>query len=231
MHQMDCEFSFEVEEVTYLEAQCPMLQGTEPWDKSMNLIGKGDKAASDFSSCATPTPAGMEIDTCPNIIARRQGLQDNDPHLLKIPSVEYDDGDILPYQFDRHAPGRISTSPTLRRIRNNQPSIAQAFPLQNGTKRSRTGKQSLQADSFLPACASHASCSQHFNSSTCSMLTRRENSVSLEPLSIIPQHGDDHADNQTLDNTRNCSSSFLPEGKQNSQEQSQELDLHKPSGY
>ncbi|XP_062989874.1 pleckstrin homology domain-containing family G member 7 [Elgaria multicarinata webbii] len=224
MQKVECEFSFEVEEVTYIEEQCPNLQGTEPWKNSLNLIVKSDTGSIDFSSCDTSAPKGAAKNMCPNSIARRRGVSDN-PHLLKIPSLEHDDGDIIPYQFNRHAPGRISTSPTLRRLRSSRPSIAQVFPLQDGSESSRVGKQMQQMDSFLPVCQSHPSCSQHCNSSSYSAPTPRESSTLVEPIS---QPKDEYSDDQTLENNGDNHSSFLSEGEPNSKACVQELDLHKP---
>ncbi|XP_054242735.1 pleckstrin homology domain-containing family G member 7 [Indicator indicator] len=67
---------------------------------------------------ARPSPAGDSI--------HRQGHEE--PSLLKLPAEEVLGSHQGPFQFDRHALARISTSPTLRRLR--MASASQAVPFQ-----------------------------------------------------------------------------------------------------
>uniref|UniRef100_A0A670IS92 Uncharacterized protein n=1 Tax=Podarcis muralis TaxID=64176 RepID=A0A670IS92_PODMU len=140
-----------------------------------------------------------------------------------LPPVEDGDGDFTPYQFNRHAPGRISTSPTLRRLRNSTPSLSQVFSLQNSTESGRGHNQVPQTESTLLAyqrCTLHSQqCSLTSNSGMhTDSLTLKENSTLADTLSVPPHPKDDFVDDNTLQNTREISPSSLTKGKQNSQE-------------
>ncbi|KAH0616739.1 hypothetical protein JD844_028108 [Phrynosoma platyrhinos] len=178
----------------------------------------------------TSSPSSIQIKLSPKIITRRYGLS-NDPHLLKVPTVEDDDVAITPYQFHRHAPERISTSPTLRRLRNSTSSMSQVFPLQDGTENTTMGSPIAQTDSSVPVCQHPLICSQSYSSSHPSLcensLSLREKSPSIDPISFQPHFKDDFCDGQKLQNTTENNPFFLSEGKQNSQECGQELDLHR----
>ncbi|XP_061495565.1 pleckstrin homology domain-containing family G member 7 [Rhineura floridana] len=230
---MECKPSFDVDDVTYLEEQCHILVGPEPQEDNLNLERKSDLGNIIFSSFEAPSPSGTEIKLCPNNITKRRAFSDN-PHLLKVPFVEHDDGDIRPYRFDRHAPGRISTSPTLRRLRNSTSSVSQVFQLQDSIENERMHSQLPQTDFSLLPCQSHTPCSQHCSSTSDSgihtdSLSLRENTTLVDSLSVLPHHKDHLVGDQTLQNTSEIDPSFLTERKQNSQECIEELYLHKPN--
>ncbi|XP_036616608.1 pleckstrin homology domain-containing family G member 7 [Trichosurus vulpecula] len=85
--------------------------------ENMDLASRQDKESSD------------------TLIQRRgrRGPQNKSP---KSPSAEYGSGQGSLFQFDRQAPGRISTSPTLRRLRN---STSQLPPHQDPLETSNWG--------------------------------------------------------------------------------------------
>ncbi|XP_030071190.1 pleckstrin homology domain-containing family G member 7 isoform X2 [Microcaecilia unicolor] len=88
--------------------------------QSEGVLSKGTEAQA-LSICVNRT--GL-----PNVPIKRKGFS-GPPLLLKIPPEDlavYN----TPFQFNRLAPGRISTSPTLRRLRKNtasQPLVLQEF--------------------------------------------------------------------------------------------------------
>ncbi|XP_042323899.1 pleckstrin homology domain-containing family G member 7 [Sceloporus undulatus] len=218
---MDCESCV-------VEEQCHLLRKTEQWEKNLCLIEKSD-TEDVFSSQKASSPSSTQIKLSPKAITRRCGFSDNS-HLLKVPTVEDDDVDIKPYQFHRHAPGRISTSPTLRRLRSSTSSASQLFPLQYGTENTTMDSPMAQTDSLIPVCQHPLIYSQSYSSSHPSLckssLSLREKSPSIDPISFQPHLKDGFCDDQKLQNTTESNPSFLPEGKQNSQECGQELDLH-----
>lgn len=183
------EYSFEVNEETSIEEQCYILKVTEPWEDHLDLTGKSGMGNEVSSSCDPPTPPDVEMKLCPTDTTRRYGFSD---HLLKVPSMKYDDGVNTLCQFDRHAPARISTSPTLRRLRNSTSTL-----LQDSLESPRLGSQKHLPDSCFPV--SQATCSEHPSSSsnTNSHLSR-DNCTSLDTTSIFSHHKDSFIDGQTL---------------------------------
>ncbi|CAI5785719.1 pleckstrin homology domain-containing family G member 7 [Podarcis lilfordi] len=229
---MECK-SFEVDEAVYLEDQCHILEVTEPQEDNLDLAGKSDLGNIVFSSCEIPAPSSPEIKLYPNNITKRRAFSDS-PNLLQVPPVEDGNGDFTPYQFNRHAPGRISTSPTLRRLRNSTSSLSQVFSLQNSSENARGHNQMPQTESTLLAsqrCTLHSQhCSLTSNSGMhTDSLALKENSTLADTLSVPPHPKDDFVDDNILQNTRETNPSSLTKGKQNSQECVQELHLHKPS--
>uniref|UniRef100_A0A8D0BX50 Uncharacterized protein n=1 Tax=Salvator merianae TaxID=96440 RepID=A0A8D0BX50_SALMN len=157
-----------------------------------------------------------------DVTTKEQDLSE-DPHLLKIPSVVLDDSDITPYQFDRHAPGRISTSPTLRRLRNTTSTISQVFPLQNGTESTRLHNQVSQSGLSLPLCPSSPPQPQHQLSSSYPELCRnplslQENSSQIDFLSVPPHREANFIHSQMVQKAKECKPYFQFEEKENSQD-------------
>uniref|UniRef100_A0ACB8FNH6 Uncharacterized protein n=2 Tax=Sphaerodactylus townsendi TaxID=933632 RepID=A0ACB8FNH6_9SAUR len=204
---------------------------TEPWEDIFNLVGESNLGNVIISSYEMPGPSDTETPLYPNTI-QEQNIRDH-PHLLKVPSEEYDEGDNIPCPFIRYAPGRISTSPTLRRLRKSTVSISQIFALQDSTESPRMGNQ---ADSHLPICQSSPPFSDHFFFSEPYMhthsLSQKENSTSIDTTPILPHHKEnDHSSDQSSQNAISTNPSFQSEEEQNSQGCVQKLDLHKASLY
>ncbi|XP_010210908.1 PREDICTED: uncharacterized protein LOC104565860 [Tinamus guttatus] len=82
--------------------------------------------------------------------------------LLKLPKEEHTGNYLAPFQFDRHALGRISTSPTLRRLR--MASASQALSLQDRALRSsdtaHLGNQKEYTSSLHHICKSLPQCTK-----------------------------------------------------------------------
>nr|XP_056701697.1 pleckstrin homology domain-containing family G member 7 [Euleptes europaea] len=206
-------------------------EGTEPWEDSLNVVGESNLGSVIISSYEMTAPSDMETQPYPNSI-QKQSIR-NHPYLLKVPSEEYDEGDNIPCQFVRYAPGRISTSPTLRRLRKSTISISQIFALQEGTESPRLGNQS---EPYLPICQNLPPCSDHFFFSEpfihTHSLSQRENSTSIGTIPILPRHeANDHSGDQSSQNAMSINPSFPSEEVQNSQECVQKLDSHNASLY
>uniref|UniRef100_A0ABM5GFG3 Pleckstrin homology domain-containing family G member 7 isoform X3 n=1 Tax=Pogona vitticeps TaxID=103695 RepID=A0ABM5GFG3_9SAUR len=230
---MDCECSFQEHEVTHMEEQCHIPKGTELLGNNLDSIEKDDTEDIVFFSNETITPAITKIKLLPSISTRKQGFHE-DTHLLKVPSENSDDGDVTPYQFDRHAPERISTSPTLRRLRKSMPLSPQVLPLQNDTENARAGNKAPQGSSSIPVCQSSSSIQCHSSSTYTRLhtdsLLPREQPKSADPTSVKPYCQENFSDYQTSKNSKGNNPSFLSEREQNSQEQFKESDLHNAIG-
>ncbi|KAJ6656309.1 hypothetical protein lerEdw1_003812 [Lerista edwardsae] len=224
------EYAFEVQEETHIEGQGYILKVTEPWDDNLDLIGKSDLGNDVFSSCETPALPDVEMQLGPADSTRREGFSDS---LLKVPSIEYDDDDDdvnTTCQFDRHAPARISTSPTLRRLRNSTSSISQPFPLQDNPESAQMGNQKPLPDSCLPICQTPPPCSEHPSSSpNANSLFSKDNSTSFHAESIFSHQKDDFSGTQTLQETGECKAASPSEEEQNAQECVQTLESHNVS--
>lgn len=82
-----------------------------------NVAFSGSRSPEDvFSPCETQTvPVCTDTTMPPGDYVRRRSY--TEPSLLKLPTGERTGNPHAPFQFDRHALARISTSPTLRRLR------------------------------------------------------------------------------------------------------------------
>ncbi|XP_015276424.1 PREDICTED: pleckstrin homology domain-containing family G member 7 [Gekko japonicus] len=229
MQKPEYEFSFEMDEETNVKKQHHIQEGTEPWEDSLDLVGESNLGNAIISSYEMSAPSDTETQLYPASM-QKQSVRGH-PHLLKVPSEENDEEDNIPCQFVRYAPGRISTSPSLRRLRKSALSVSQIFALQGGTENPRLDNQS---ESYLPICQSPPPFSDNFFFSEAFMhthsLSQRENSASMDTTPILPRHEEnDHSGDQPLQNAVSISSSS--EGEQNSQECIQKLDSNKASLY
>ncbi|XP_060100553.1 pleckstrin homology domain-containing family G member 7 [Heteronotia binoei] len=227
MQKPEYEFSFEMDEETSVKEQHHIQEGTEPWEDSLDLGGESNLGNANISSYEMPALSDTETQMYPNSM-QKQSVR-GQPHLLKVPSEGNDNSDNIPCQFVRYAPGRISTSPTLRRLRKSTLSVSQIFALQGGTENPRLGNQS---ESCLPICESPPPFSNHFFFSEPFMhihsLSQREKSASIDTTPVLPHHEEN---DQPLQNAVSINSSFQSEGEQNTHESIQKLDSHKASLY
>ncbi|XP_025027441.1 pleckstrin homology domain-containing family G member 7 [Python bivittatus] len=225
---MDSGSSLDMDEITNTNEQCHILKETELWKENVDLIEKSDLGNTVSSSCEMSAPTNTGLTLGPDSLTRRRGLIGR-LHLLNVPTVEHNGADNPPYLFDRHAPGRISTSPTLRRLRKNTSSVSQISPLQDGTENTRTGNQVPQVDIFLSIHPKRPSypqpCSPPSSSGIYSnSVTQIEHSIAVNPTVNLLDHKDDFSDTQTAQNSRENSPSLIYEGKD-----IQALDLHTSS--
>ncbi|KAM4670697.1 pleckstrin homology domain-containing family G member 7 [Amazona ochrocephala] len=92
-----------------------------------NVVLSGSSSPEDVFSCCETQAISVCMDTAmpPDDYIRRRGYAE--PSLLKLPVEESTESHQTLFQFDRHALTRISTSPTLRRLRMTSTSQALSF--------------------------------------------------------------------------------------------------------
>uniref|UniRef100_A0A663FF69 Uncharacterized protein n=1 Tax=Aquila chrysaetos chrysaetos TaxID=223781 RepID=A0A663FF69_AQUCH len=90
----------------------------------------------------------------PGDCGQRRGY--TEPSLLNLPAEEYIGSYRAPFQFDRHALARISTSPTLRRLR--MASASQALSFQDGSDTAQLGNPKEYTGSLHHICKSPPRC-------------------------------------------------------------------------
>ncbi|CAM5084456.1 unnamed protein product [Eretmochelys imbricata] len=127
-----CDYSLELDEKTYPKAECHLNKQTDPHEENVDLSGNSDSESDIFQPCETRAISiGMDCKRSPVGCIQRRSC--SEPLILpKVPLKEHEESYSAPFQFDRHAPGRISTSPMLRRLRNSVTSVSQASGLQEG---------------------------------------------------------------------------------------------------
>uniref|UniRef100_A0A8C6JZH6 Uncharacterized protein n=1 Tax=Melopsittacus undulatus TaxID=13146 RepID=A0A8C6JZH6_MELUD len=118
------------------------------------------------------------------------------PSVLKLPVEESIGSHHTPFQFDRHALARISTSPTLRRLRMT--SASQALSLQDCSDTAQLGNLKEYNSSLHHICKSPPRCTTTSSlllpscvhakllSSKAKPETTSANSVSASPRSNLP---------------------------------------------
>ncbi|XP_026549524.1 pleckstrin homology domain-containing family G member 7 isoform X2 [Notechis scutatus] len=229
MENTDSGSSLDMDEVINMNEQCLVFKETELWKENVDLIEKSNLGNTVSFSYEISAPTNIGIKLGPGSLTRRRDLTGK-LHLL---NVEHDGADNPPYLFDRHAPSRISTSPTLRRLRKNTSSVSQIASLQDNVENVRIDEQMPQIDIFLsmhpelPSRPKH--CSFPSTSGVYSnTVTQVQHSTSVNPTMNLLDNNGDFSDTQTVQNSRENNPSLECEGK-NSQQYSQALDLHKSS--
>lgn len=107
-----------------------------------------------FSSCETQAVSVCTDTTMPSgDYIQKQGYADSS--LLKLPT-ECAGSHHAPFQFDRHALARISTSPILRRLR--MASASQALSFQDCSDTAQLGNQKEYTSSLHHICKSPPQC-------------------------------------------------------------------------
>ncbi|KAM9203162.1 pleckstrin homology domain-containing family G member 7 [Mergus octosetaceus] len=110
-----------------------------------------------FSPCETqPVSACMDTTMPTSDFTRRRGYTESSSLFLKLPTEECTGSHHAPFQFDRHALARISTSPTLRRLR--MASASQAPTFQDSTNITQPGNQKEYTSSLHHICKSPPRC-------------------------------------------------------------------------
>lgn len=203
MENMDSGSSLDMDEVINMNEQCHVFKETELWKENVDLIEKGNLGNTVSSSYEISAPTNIGIKLGPGSLIRRQGLTGK----LHPLNVEHDGADNPAYLFDRHAPSRISTSPTLRRLRKNILSVSQIAPLQDSAENIRTDKQMPQIDIFVsmhPELPSHPQqCSLPSSSGIYSnTVTQVQHSTSVNPIANLLDNKDDFNDTQKVQNSR-----------------------------
>ncbi|KAM6144525.1 pleckstrin homology domain-containing family G member 7 [Phoenicopterus ruber ruber] len=163
----------------------------------------------------------MDTTTPPGDYIRRRGY--TEPSLLKLPAEECIGSHHAPFQFDRHALARISTSPTLRRLR--MASASQALSFQDCSDAAQLGNQKEFTGSLHHICKSPPRCTTASSLSLPSCVhakllsskAKSETTIadpeSASPRSKLPSQKDlliNGSPNDTLQNTWRANSATLP---------------------
>ncbi|XP_021232311.1 pleckstrin homology domain-containing family G member 7 isoform X9 [Numida meleagris] len=110
-----------------------------------------------FSLCGTqPVSIHTDTTTPPGDHTRRRGYTESS--LLKLPTEECTGSHHTAFQFDRHALARISTSPTLRRLR--MASASQALTFQDSSDAAQLGNQTEYTGSLHHICKTPPRCTK-----------------------------------------------------------------------
>ncbi|XP_074996720.1 pleckstrin homology domain-containing family G member 7 [Calonectris borealis] len=188
-----------------------------------NVALSGSSSPEDvFSPCETQAVSVcMDTTTPPGDYIRRQGYTESS--LLKLPTEECIGSHHVPFQFDRHALARISTSPTLRRLR--MASASQALSFQDCSDRAQLGNQKEYTGSLHHICKSPPRCTTASSlllpscvhakllSSKAKSETTIADPESVSPRSKLPSQKDplSHGSpNETLQNSWRANSATLP---------------------
>ncbi|XP_072185657.1 pleckstrin homology domain-containing family G member 7 [Excalfactoria chinensis] len=117
--------------------------------KGNAVLSESNSPEDAFSPCETqPVSVYMDTTTPPADCTQRLGYTDSS--LLKLPTEECTGSHHTAFQFDRHALARISTSPTLRRLR--MASASQAPICQDSSDTAQMGNQTEYTGSFHHIC-------------------------------------------------------------------------------
>lgn len=134
---------------------------TEPLDREADLhkenaaLSESSSPEDVFSSSEMQSvPVCMDTILPPGDCILRQGY--TEPSLLRLPTEECTGIHHAPLQFNRHARARISTSPTLRRLR--MASASQALSFQDCSDTAQLGNQKEYTGSLHHICKSPPRC-------------------------------------------------------------------------
>ncbi|XP_009880957.1 PREDICTED: pleckstrin homology domain-containing family G member 7 [Charadrius vociferus] len=214
-----------------------------------NVASPGSSSLEDgFSSCETQAVSVCTDTTVPpGDYIRRRGYTESS--LLKLPTEEGIGSHHAPFQFDRHALARISTSPTLRRLRMASASQALSFQDCSGTAQLRNQKEYTSSLHHIckspPRCTATSSLSlpSCVHAKLLSSKAKSETTIadpeSASPRSKLPSQKDplsNSSPNETLQNSWRANSATLPrrfpclsptpqEGVQGKDKQKQASDL------
>ncbi|XP_009696507.1 PREDICTED: uncharacterized protein C12orf74 homolog [Cariama cristata] len=131
-----------------------LLNREDDLDKE-NVVLSGSSRPDVFSSRETQAVSVcMDTTTPPGDYVQRRGYVESS--LLKLPTEERIGTHHAPFQFDRHALARISTSPTLRRLR--MASASQAFSSQDCSDTAQLGNPKEYIGSLHHICKSPPRC-------------------------------------------------------------------------
>ncbi|XP_032866063.1 pleckstrin homology domain-containing family G member 7 [Tyto alba] len=188
-----------------------------------NVALSGSSSPEDvFGSCETQAVSVCTDTTMPTgDYIRRRGYTETS--FLKLPTAEYIGSHHAPFHFDRHALARISTSPTLRRLR--MASASQAVSCQDCSDTAQLGNQKEYTGSLHHIFKSPPRCTTTSSLSLPScvhpkLLSSKEKSKttiadpeSASPRSKLPIQKDPLSNispNETLQNSRRANSATLP---------------------
>ncbi|XP_035193188.1 pleckstrin homology domain-containing family G member 7 [Oxyura jamaicensis] len=133
-----------------------LLKSENKFHKENTVLCRSSSLENVFSPCETqPVSACMDTTMPTGDFTRRRGYTESSL-LLKLPTEECAGSHHAPFQFDRHALARISTSPTLRRLR--MASASQAPIFQDSSNTAQLGNQKEYTSSLHHICKSPPRC-------------------------------------------------------------------------
>ncbi|KAM7129484.1 pleckstrin homology domain-containing family G member 7 [Ciconia maguari] len=188
-----------------------------------NVTLPGSSTPEDVFSPCEMQAVSVCMDTTmpPGDYVRRRGYTEYS--LLKLPTEKCIGSHHAPFQFDRHALARISTSPTLRRVR--MASASQALSFQDCSDTAQLRNQKEYTGSLHHICKSPPRCTTASSLSLPSCVhakllsskAKSETTVadpeSASPRSQLPSQKDplsNGSPNETLQNSRRANSAMLP---------------------
>lgn len=153
MQQPSSDYSPDPVKETYISVE---LLNREADLHKENVALSGSSSPEDvFGSCASrAVSVCRDTTTPPGDCVQRRGYTESS--LLNLPAEEYIGSYHAPFQFDRHALARISTSPTLRRLR--MASASQALSFQDASDAAQPGNQKEYTGSLHHICKSPPRC-------------------------------------------------------------------------
>lgn len=153
MQQPSSDYSPDPVKETYISVELLNREADLPKE---NVALSGSSSPEDvFGSCASQAVSVCRDTTmAPGDCLQRRGYAESS--LLNLPAEEYIGSYHAPFQFDRHALARISTSPTLRRLR--MASASQALSFQDGSDAAQLGNQKEYTGSLHHICKSPPRC-------------------------------------------------------------------------
>ncbi|KAM6092967.1 pleckstrin homology domain-containing family G member 7 isoform 2-T3 [Theristicus caerulescens] len=153
MQQPSSDYSLDLAKETCISME---LLNREAELHKENVTLSGSSNPEDVFSSRETQAVSICVDTTmpPGDYIRRRGY--TDPSLLKLSTEEYIESHHAAFQFDRHALVRISTSPTLRRLR--MASASQALSFQDCSDTAQLGNQKEYSGSLHHICKSPPRC-------------------------------------------------------------------------
>ncbi|XP_075561115.1 pleckstrin homology domain-containing family G member 7 [Pelecanus crispus] len=220
MQQPSSDYSLDLGEETCISTE--LLNREDELHKE-NVVFSGSSSPEDvFSPCETQA-VSVCTDTAvpPGDYIRRRGYTESS--ILKLPTEEYIGSHHALFQFDRHALARISTSPTLRRVR--MASASQALSFQDCFDTAQLGNQKEYTGSLHHICKNPPRCTTTSSlslppcvhakllSSKAKSETTIADPESATPRSKLPSQKDplsNGSHNETLQNSWRASLATLP---------------------
>ncbi|XP_074428758.1 pleckstrin homology domain-containing family G member 7 [Larus michahellis] len=217
MQQPNSDYSSDLVKETCVSVE---LQNREADLYKENVALSGSSSPEDvFSSCEKQAVSVcMDTTMPPGDYIRRRGYTESS--LLKLPTEECIGSHHAPFQFDRHALARISTSPTLRRLR--MASASQALSFQDCSDTAQLGNQKEYTSCLHHVCKSPPRCTTTSSLSLPSCVhakllsskAKSETAIadpeSAGPRSKLLSQKDPGGPNETLQKSWRANSATLP---------------------
>lgn len=155
MQQPSSDHSLELVKETCINVE--LLNKESELHKGNAALSQSSSPEDTFSPCETqPLSVYMDTTTKTGDCIQRRGYIESS--LLKLPTEECTGSHHTAFQFDQHALARISTSPTLRRLR--MASALQALTCQDSSDTAKLGNQTEYTGSLHHICKTPLLCTK-----------------------------------------------------------------------